>query len=69
MKTLSKKARAKTARKINRRPASPGIPGLSPVRMPPAPVGTVGDVLKMGSDFGKGADWDVIATAHAARDL
>jgi len=70
MKTLSKPAaRAKAARKVARRSTAPGIPGLSPVRTPPPAVGTVGDVLGMGADFGKGADWDVIATAHAARDL
>lgn len=46
-----------------------GIAGLSPRRTPPPASGTVGDVLAMGAAFGKGADWDLIEAAHAARDL
>lgn len=57
---------------VKRPPAKPAalrrIAGLSPRRTPPAAVGTVGDILKMGADFGKGADWNVIETAHESRD-
>jgi len=69
MKTLTtpkKSAEAVSPRRVS---ASSRIKGLSPRRTPPVAVGTVADVLKMGASFGKGADWDVIEKAHAARDL
>ncbi len=68
MKTLTK-PKTSTPRAVAHGASAGGrIKGLSPRRTPPAAVGTVADVLKMGADFGKGADWAVIEAAHAARD-
>lgn len=69
MKTLTKPKKPAASTVSRRTATSRPIKGLSPKRTPPAAVGTVADVLKMGTNFGKGADWDVIETAHAARDL
>ncbi len=68
MKTLTKPKKPAASVTPRRASASTRIKGLSPRRTPPAPVGTIADVLNMGAGFGKGADWDVIETAHAARD-
>lgn len=67
MPTVAKKPAARRRAGSAKKPAAV-IPGLSPRRSPPPPVGTVADVRKM-KDFGKGADWDLIEAAHAARDL
>ncbi|MFH1499777.1 MAG: hypothetical protein ABII82_18350 [Verrucomicrobiota bacterium] len=61
--------KAKKLAKNAVRPSRAVVKGLSPRRTPPPAAGTVGDLLKMGADFGKGADWDVIKNAHAARNL
>ena len=67
MKTIAK-AKKPAAKRPLAKPAGHRIAGLSPRRTPPPAVGTVADVLKMGDEFGKGANWDVIATAHESRD-
>lgn len=69
MKTFTKSKMSAASVSKHRGTAIVRIKGLSPRRTPPAAVGTVADVLKMGANFGKGANWDVIETAHAARDL
>jgi hypothetical protein len=69
MKTLTK-AKTSAARTGARRGCAVSqIKGLSPRRLPPTAVGTVADVIKLGTKFAKDADWDVIEAAHAARDL
>jgi hypothetical protein len=68
MKALTKPKKSAASASPRRVSVGGRIKGLSPRRTPPVTVGTVGDVLKMGESFGKGADWDVIEAAHAARD-
>ncbi len=59
-----KKPVRKTAARAPAKVAAYGIKR----RALPASKGTVADVLKL-KDFGAGADWDVIESAHASRDL
>ena len=54
---------------VARRPAAKPNPYGIVLRKLPANCATVGDFRASGAEIGRGADWNLIAAAHAAREL